>query len=62
MRRETPWVLYRICCPLKGARKKIVPLYRKVLWIKIFIRTELCMTKYITYIHTYKTGLYQLVK
>ena len=30
--------------------------------LKKFIRTELCTTKYMNYMHTYKTGLDQLVK
>ena len=37
---------------------KIIPLCRKFVGRKIVIRTELCMTKHITYMHTYKTGLH----
>ena len=48
---------------LQGSKlKKIAPLFRKGIGNKIAIRTELCMTKYIIYIYTYKTGLEQLVK
>ena len=38
------------------------PLCRKGTVNKIVIRIELCMTKYITYIYKYKTGLDQIVK
>ena len=37
-------------------------LCRKIVGRKIVICTELCTTNYITYMHTYKTGLDQLVK
>ena len=52
MRRETPWILYLICCPFKGSRKNnIVPLHKKGIGIKIVIRADLCLTKDITYIY-----------
>ena len=35
---------------------KITPLCIKGVWRKIVIRTYLCMTKYATYINTYKPG------
>ena len=43
----------------KGNKKNLC---RKVIGSKIVICTQLCMTKYITYMHTYKTRLDQIVK
>ena len=62
MRGDTPRVLYLICCTRQRAREHKKNIFRKGYGSKIFTRTELCMKKHITYKHTYKTGLYQLVK
>ena len=41
--------------------QKQTPL-QKSNWLKIVICTDLCLTRYITYMHTCKTGLDQIVK
>ena len=46
--------LLRLLAYINIKEKKIVSLFRKIIGRKIFIRTELCMTKYTTYIPTYE--------
>ena len=46
----------------RARRYKNISFQRKGIGIKIVMRTELCMTKNITYIYTYKTGLNILIK
>ena len=64
MRRETPWsALPHLVSLLEGNEtQKQPPFCRREVGNKTVIRTDLCMTKYITYIPTYRTKLNQLVK
>ena len=60
--RDTMGSIIHLLSALKSNETQNNTYLHKRSWQKIVICKEFCMTNYITYIHTYKTMLYQLVK